>query len=443
VRRHAPALSRVEASVEKFDDVEDLLIGAVNGNSRTQLQEAAGIGGCDDRGAGGLRLYHFFRQQFKRRFCLRDVVDSGGATAVLRARQFHKFESGDRAQQRARGFADSLTVEKVAGILIGDTQGKRLQLGGKAEGGEKFGDVADFAGEFTGPGKLLLFGRKEIIIFLERGAASGGVGDNGVKVFEMEDGKIFSSEFAGQFTEAGVRGKRTAAELSFGHDDFAAIGSEDADGGFIEARESDVGDASSEESNAGSARAGGGVGPSVAAIEEVVVKAREKAFAFGESEKFQHADGARDGLQAGALVKAEDTREVGDEMGIGEQLPEDVVPRNTRDPGTLAVPLDARPSVLDELSVLDAGRAGGFTGAAVKAFVDVIHERIGDGKVADLDVNHLVDAAAGRIRFEIPEAVGGASVQAETTVDAAGVVLERGSGAGDGECGHGSVICAG
>jgi hypothetical protein len=40
----------------------------------------------------------------------------------------------------------------------------------------------------------------------------------------------------------------------------------------------------------------------------------------------------------------------------------------------------------------------------------VIHERIGDGKVAELDVNHLVDAAARGIGFEIPEAVGRASV---------------------------------
>jgi hypothetical protein len=40
----------------------------------------------------------------------------------------------------------------------------------------------------------------------------------------------------------------------------------------------------------------------------------------------------------------------------------------------------------------------------------VIHERIGDGKIAELDVNHLVDAAARGIRFEIPEAVSGASV---------------------------------
>ena len=70
-------LSWAHASVEEFDDVEDLLIGSVNRGSGAKLQQATGIGGCDDRGARGLRLNHFLRQQFKRRFSLCDVVDSG------------------------------------------------------------------------------------------------------------------------------------------------------------------------------------------------------------------------------------------------------------------------------------------------------------------------------------------------------------------------------
>lgn len=290
----------------------------------------------------------------------------------------------------------------MAGILIGDTQGKRFQSRGDAEHGKKFGDVADFGGEFTSPGKAWLFRRKEMIIFFERGAASSGISDDGVKVFAKEDGEIFSSEFAGHVADAGVRGKGAAAELSLRHDDFAAVGSEDADGGFIEPCEGDVGDASGEESDACAAGARGGVGPAMAAIKKVVVDARQEAFTFGETEKFQHADGARDGLQAGALVEAEDAGEVGDEMWIRQQPPEDVVARNTRDPGTLAVLLDARPGMLDQLSVLDAGGAGGFAGAAVETFVNVIHERIGDGKIAELDLNHLVDAAARGIGFEIP-----------------------------------------
>ena len=218
---------------------------------------------------------------------MRDVVDTGGAAADFRAWQFHKFESRDGAQKRAWSFADFLTVEKMAGILIGDTQGKGFQFRGEAERGQKFGDVADFSGELTSPGKPGLFRRKEMIIFFERGAASGGVGDDRVKVFAKKDGEIFFREFAGHIAEAGVRGKGAAAKLSFGHDDFAAVGSEDADGGFIEACEGDVGDAPGKESDAGAAGAGGGVGPAMAAIEKVVVDARQEAFAFGETEKFQ------------------------------------------------------------------------------------------------------------------------------------------------------------
>ena len=390
--------------------MEDLLIGAVERGSGSQLQEAAGIGGGDNRGARGLGVLHFFRQQFERRFGLSDVVDSGGAAADFRAGQFHKLESGDGVQKRARGFADLLTVEKVAGILIGDAQWKRFQLCGEAERGEKFGHVADFCGEFTSRGKARLFRRKEMIIFFEGRATSGGIGNDGVKVPAKEDGEVFSSEFAGHIADAGVCGKCAAAELSLRHDDFAAIGSKDADSGFIKPPEGDVGDAPGEESDAGAARAGGGVGPAVAAIEKVVVNAREEAFPFGETEKLQDADGARDGLQTGALVEAEDAGEVSDEMRIREQPPEDVVACDTRDPGTLAVLLDECASVFDELAVLDAGGAGGFAGAAVETFVNVIHERIGDGKVAELDVNHLVDATARGIGFEIPEAVGRASV---------------------------------
>jgi len=47
-----------------------------------------------------------------------------------------------------------------------------------------------------------------------------------------------------------------------------------------------------------------------------------------------------------------------------------------------------------------------------------------------------VDAAAGGIGFEIPEAVGWAGVEAKAAVDAASVVLVDGSLAGHGGRGH-------
>ncbi len=232
-------------------------------------------------------------------------------------------------------------------------------------------------------------------------------------------------------------GEGAAAKLSRGDDDFAAVGGEHADSGFVELRESDIGDAAGEEGDAGASRACRGVGPAEAAVEKVLIDARKEAFALGEAEKFQDADTARDGLQTGALVKAENAGEIGDEMGIGEQVAEDEIARGAIEPGTLVIALDARAGVLDEFAVLDAGRAGGLAGATVEAFVDVIDKGIGDGLLVQLDMNHLVDAAARGIGFEVPEPVGGAGVEAEAAVDTAGVVLVDGSQAGDGRRGHG------
>ncbi|MCU1316027.1 MAG: hypothetical protein JWN63_1349 [Candidatus Acidoferrum typicum] len=96
--------------------------------------------------------------------------------------------------------------------------------------------------------------------------------------------------------------------------------------------------------------------------------------------------------------------------------------------------------MLDEFSIFDPGGAGGLAGAAVETFVDVIDEGIRDGSLVQFDMNHLMDAAAWRIGFEVPEAEGGTGVEAEAAVDAAGVVLVDGVEAWDGRRGHlGSV----
>jgi hypothetical protein len=90
------------------------------------------------------------------------------------------------------------------------------------------------------------------------------------------------------------------------------------------------------------------------------------------------------------------------------------------EPGALVTTLDAGACILDQLSVLDAGGAGSFAGAAVEALVDVIDESVADlrfrlrlaVKLVLENMKHLTNAAARRIRFEIPEAIGGTSVQA-------------------------------
>src|SRR6266576_169512 len=251
-----------------------------------------------------------------------------------------------------------------------------------------------------------------MIVFLERGAAAGSVGNDGVEVFAKKYGEIFSR-------------------------DFAAVGGKDADGGFVELRKSDVGDAAGEEGDAGAARTGGGKRPAEAAEEKMVVDARQETFALGETEKFQDADAARDGLQAGALIETQNACGVNDAVRIGEQVPENEVARDASEPGAGIVALDARAGVLDEFSIFDPGGAGGFAGAAVETFVDVVDEGIRDGLLVQFDMNHLMDAAARRIGFEVPQAIGGAGIEAEAAMDTASIVLVDRSLAGDGGREHG------
>src|SRR5258707_395206 len=144
-----------------------------------------------------------------------------------------------------------------------------------------------------------------MIVFLEGGTAAGGVGDDGVEVFAKKCGEIVAREFASGIANAGMRGERAAAELILRDCHFAAVGGEDADGGFVELGESDVGDAAGEERDSRTARADGGKRGAEVAVEKIVVDGREETFAFGKPEKFQDAYAAGDGLQAGSLIEAQ------------------------------------------------------------------------------------------------------------------------------------------
>jgi len=115
----------------------------------------------------------------------------------------------------------------------------------------------------------------------------------------------FFARVPGGVANAGVRRERAAAELATGDDDFAAVGGERTRiVASLSCEKSDVGDASGEEGHAGSARTDGGKRPRRGGgRKKIVVDAREETFALGETEKFQDADAARDGLHAGALIE--------------------------------------------------------------------------------------------------------------------------------------------
>ncbi len=377
-----------------------------------ELQKAAGVGGDDGLRARGLRVAHFLGKQLQRCFGLREVVNPGGAATDFRVGQFHKFKIRNGAQKRARRFADLLPVEQVTGILISDAMPQGIHFCGKAESGEKFSDIAGFLGESAGLGVFFLVWRKEMIVFLECGAATGGVGDDGIELFVGKRCEICSCKIARGIADTGMSGQRAATKLILGDNDFAAVGGEHADGGLIEIRKYDIGDAAGEEGDTGAARAGCWIGFAQTAKEKIIVDPRQEAFLLGDAEKFQDADAAGNGLQAGALIQTKQAGGVREVKRTGQQSAENEIARDASDPGAGIFALNARAGVLDEFAVLDAGGAGGLAGAAVQAFVNVIDKGIGDGQLALLDVDHLADAAARGIRFQIPEAIGGAGVEA-------------------------------
>src|SRR5712692_2635499 len=203
-----------------------------------------------------------------------------------------------------------------------------------------------------------------MIVFLECGAAAGGVGDDGIEIFVGEGREICPGKIARGIADTGVSGQRSATKLILGDDDFAAVRGEHADGGFIEIRKYDIGDATGEEGDTGAARAGCWIGFTQTAKEKIIVDPRQEAFLLGDAEKFQDADAAGNGLQAGALIEAEETGGVDDEMRGRQQVAEDVIAHDAGQGGTLVAALDAGASIFDKLAVFDAGRAGGSGRAA-------------------------------------------------------------------------------
>jgi hypothetical protein len=355
-----------------------------------------------------------------------------------------------------------LSVEQVTRVLVGDSQVERFeraQRSDDSEGREIFGDVAHFGFEYGGFCELGLFFGEEVIVFLECGTAAGGIGDNGVEFVTGESDKIFASEIARGVADSGVGRERSATHLSFGDDDFDAVGVENADGGVVEAREGNLRDAASEEGDASALWPYRGKGAAEFLKEKWRFDFREELLAIGETEKFEHAAKADESLQAGLLIKPDETGESGNAIGVREQFPECEVAGDASEERALVVALDESACVLDKFAVLDGGGAGGFAGAAVEAFVDVLDERFGDlragrrtysrgrrghgdglrlsvfgadgSEIGLRNVDHLVNAAARRVSLQVPKAIGGAGVETDAAVDAAGEVCVLGILAGD------------
>ena len=315
-------------------------------------------------------------------------------------------------------------MEQVARVLISNASTNRSEARRETEGGEEFGDVTCAFGENYSRGVLGLGSDEQMVVFLERGAAAGGVGDDGIEIVCREGREVLASEVAGDIPESGVDREGTATELSSRDDDFTAICGEDADGCFVEGSEHDVGYAAGEEGYAGTAFALGGVAFAQVLEKKVAINCRKNLLALGKTQDFQNSKKTRYGLQAGALVEAQELCDHGDATRIWKQAPIDEIACETRKERALVFVFDAFACVFNQPSVPDSGGAGGFASAAVEAFINMVDEWFADGEFALLDKKHLANAASGRIGFEMPQPVGGAMVETESAMDTEGKILK-------------------
>src|SRR5215472_5797610 len=119
-----------KSAVEQLNDVKDVLVRPVEGSSGAELQDTARVGRGNDLCPGRPGIVHFLGEQLERRFGLGNVVGSRRTAANFRVRQFHKVDIWNSTEQLTRSFANFLSMQQMAGVLIGDATGQRIKFGG-------------------------------------------------------------------------------------------------------------------------------------------------------------------------------------------------------------------------------------------------------------------------------------------------------------------------
>ena len=266
-------------AIQQFDDVQDFLPGGMNFRPRAHLQQAARICRDDDGSAGRARVLHLFRQYFERSLRLGDIVGACGAATIIGHGHFDQFHAGDRAHQLARGFADFLAVQEMAGILIRHAERQAGERRAQSQVGEKLGDVPHLSPECVCLRVLAGAGFEKLLVLLERRAAPGGVGDDGVEIIAQEDVEICAREGPGGIAHARMRRKRAAAGLSRGNDDFAAVRREHSNRRVMQRGKADLCDAAGEQRHARAARTHGRIRVAELREEEFAIDWRQQPLA--------------------------------------------------------------------------------------------------------------------------------------------------------------------
>ena len=278
---------------------------------------------------------------------------------------------------------------------------------------------------------------EQVAVLLHGRAAAGRVDHHLVDPGGVEglDGR--PGERLGLGLAAGVQAEGAAAALGGRGDDLAAVGGQDPGGGRVDLGEEHPLDAAGEHPDPPPARPGGrgDLGDLLQAAQggQEPLHGRQPP-----SQPVQQPGPPGQDAEPRALVEAERAPQDPQPPRVGEQ-PEDQGPEGAVAPGARVAALDLLAGGLDQLAVLDPGRAGGDTGHAAQALVEVADHLVVQGLALAPDL-HQVDPPPGRVHLLAPEHVGRAGGQAEAAVDAVVdqlllgrvVVVEGGQHAGPG-----------
>src|SRR5579863_1748304 len=219
-----------------------------------------------------------------------------------------------------------------------------------------------------------------------------------------------------------MRSQRATAKLRGGHDNFAAVGLQNANGRVVEFSECDLRDAAGKQRDASAALPASGKCFAEAREEKVAINARKKSGALLQTEKAQDSRRARDRFDSGALIETDESSDARDAARMGKQIAKHKITNGARKSRPLEIASDLRASKFHELAVFHSRRARRLASATVEAAVDVRDETFVQFEAALIDERHLANASARRIAFVVPQPICRTRVQAKAAVNAARVV---------------------
>ena len=377
---------------------------------RPDLHDAAEVAGRDDVGLGALQVRGLARPEPRRDRRLEHVVGSGGAAAQMPLGRRPDVEPRFR-QQAPRRLGELLSVAQGAGVVIGDdrrSRRPRLQVQAR----EQLGHVDGARGH--GRRRLAEFRpvAEQVGVVLDRGAAPGGVGDDGVEAAALDlapprpHAPLRRAQRRPFVAEMKV--ERAAAAGALGDDHLASVPPQDAHRRLVDLRPRHRLDAARQQRRPHDPLAFRGVAAGGGGRRRAAGDAGRQPRQRRQARRQQRRKPARQGA-----------RRHGDaERRRPDQHPAQDAPQPAVRPRAAERRFDADARLVDEAPVVDPRRARRLARQAGEAAVDVLDGLRRRGAAGLQHFLHEVDAPARRVELVPEQDVGRAGRQAEPAVDA-------------------------